>query len=333
MTLPKLRPIHVAALLTTLFANAFAAEIRIGMVGLDTSHAVVFPRLLNDPKNKDHIDGAKVVAAVRAPSADVQSSITRVDNFVAELKKDPNITFYDSIADMLPHVDAVMIEAVDGRPHLAQAKEVFGSKKPLWVDKPAAGSLRDAVELYRLAKESGTPCFSASSLRFTTLAATKDLKVGEVRGASSFGPCELEPHHPDLFWYGIHTVEIMYAVLGRGCVSVVRTHTPNTDVVTGVWEDGRVGTVRGLRGGKSSYGLTVFGSTAVANPEVYSGGNGGYRRLIVEVLKFFQTGVAPVSPDDTLEVLAFMEAADESKRRGGAPVKLADVMAAATARK
>jgi predicted dehydrogenase len=312
---------------------ASAADIRIGMVGLDTSHATVFPRLLNHPENKDHVEGAKVVAAVRAPSEDVQSSITRVDNFVAELKKDPGITFYNSVAEMLPHVDAVMIEQVDGRPHLAVAKQVFSSKKPLWVDKPAAGSLRDAVELYRLAKESGTPIFSGSSLRFTTLAATKDAKYGEVRGAMAFGPCELEPHHPDLFWYGIHTVEIVYAVMGRGCESVVRTHTPNTDVVTGVWSDGRIGTVRGNRGGKSTYGLTVFGSNGTASPEVYSGGNGGYRRLITEVVTFFQTGVAPVSPDDTLEVLAFMEAADESKRRGGTPVKLAEVMAAAKGKK
>jgi predicted dehydrogenase len=226
---------------------------------------------------------------------------------------------------MVKHVDAVMIEAVDGRPHLAQAKEVFGSKKPLWVDKPAAGTLRDAVELYRLAKESGTPVFSASSIRFNAMAATKDLKTGELRGAASHGPCELEPHHPDLFWYGIHAVETLYSVMGRGCTTVVRTHTPNTDVVTGVWEDGRVGTVRGLRGAKGNYGVTVFGANGTASPELKT----GYRGLVVEIVKFFETGVAAVSPEETIETLAFMEAADESKRRGGAPVKLADVMAAA----
>jgi hypothetical protein len=331
----KLQP-HIlfllAALCSALFcrtAAAAPAEIRIGMVGLDTSHCLVFTRVFNDPKNKEHIPGAKVVAAVRAPSPDVQSSISRVDNYVAELKKFPEITFYDSISEMVKHVDAVMIEAVDGRPHLAQAKEVFGSKKPLWVDKPAAGTLADAIELYRLAQESGTPIFSASSLRFNALALTKDLKTGELRGASTFGPCELEPHHPDLYWYGIHAVEALYSVMGRGCTTVVRTHTPNTDVVTGVWEDGRVGTVRGLRGSKAGYGLTIFGSTNAISPELKS----GYRPLLVEILKFFQTGVAPVSPEDTLETLAFMEAADESKRRAGAPVKVADVMAAASKRK
>jgi predicted dehydrogenase len=328
----KLQPrslLLLAVLCGAMLSRVAAAEIRIGLVGLDTSHAVVFPRMLNDPKNKDHVPGAKVVAAVRAPSPDVQNSISRVDGYVAELKKYPEITFYDSITEMVKHVDAVMIEAVDGRPHLAQAKEVFGSKKPLWVDKPAAGTLHDSIELYRLAKESGTPVFSASSLRFNAMALTKDLKTGELRGASSFGPCELEPHHPDLYWYGIHAVEVLYSVMGRGCTTVVRTHTPNTDVVTGVWEDGRVGTVRGLRGGKGAYGLTIFGSNGVASPDLKA----GYRPLLVEIVKFFETGVAPVSPEDTIETLAFMEAADESKRRGGAPVKVADVMAAATKRK
>lgn len=299
------------------------------MVGLDTSHAIVFTKMLNDPKNKDHVPGAKVVAAVRAPSPDVQSSISRVDNYVAELKKYPEITFYDSITEMVKHVDAVMIEAVDGRPHLAQAKEVFGSKKPLWVDKPAAGTLRDAVELYRLAKESGTPVFSASSIRFNAMAATKELKTGELRGAATFGPCELEPHHPDLFWYGIHAVETLYSAMGRGCTTVVRTHTENTDVVTGVWADGRVGTVRGLRGAKGGYGITIFGANGAASPELKT----GYRPLVVEIIKFFETGIAPVPAEETIETLAFMEAADESKRRGGAPVKVADVMAAAKGKK
>ena len=328
MTLPSLRSVFVGLLLSTSFAAAIAGEIRVGMVGLDTSHCLVFSRMLNDPKNKEHVPGARVVAAVRAPSPDVESSISRVDKFVAELKKNPDITFYDSITEMVKHVDAVMIESVDGRPHLAQAKEVFGSKKPLWVDKPAAGTLRDAIALYRLAKESGTPVFSASSLRFNAMAVTTGLKTGELRGASSYGPCELEPHHPDLFWYGVHAVEVLYSVMGRGCTTVVRTHTPNTDVVTGVWEDGRVGTARGLRAAKGSYGITVFGANAVASPELKA----GYRPLVVEIVKFFHTGIAPVSAEDTLETLAFMEAADESKRRGGAPVKISDVMAAAGAR-
>jgi hypothetical protein len=166
--------------------------------------------------------------------------------------------------------------------------------------------------------------FSSSSLRFNTQAALQGAKFGELRGASTFGPCELEPHHPDLFWYGIHATEMLYTVMGRGCETVVRTHTPNVDVVTGVWRDGRVGTIRGNRATKSSYGVTVFGSGGVVTPELKT----GYGLMLKEIVKFFQTRVAPVAAEDTIELMAFMEAADESKRRGGKPVSLAEVLQA-----
>jgi predicted dehydrogenase len=218
----------------------------------------------------------------------------------------------------------VMIEAVDGRPHLQYAREVLPTRKPTFIDKPVGGSLRDALAIYALAKKHNTPMFSSSSLRFNTQAALQGAKYGELRGASTFGPCELEPHHPDLYWYGIHATEMLYTVMGRGCQTVVRTHTPNADVVTGVWSDGRVGTMRGNRATKTGYGVTVFGSGGIVTPEVKT----GYGVLLKEIVKFFQTGVAPVAAEDTIELMAFMEAADESKRRGGAPVSIAEVLKA-----
>jgi len=303
---------------------ARAGDLRVGLIGLDTSHASAFTKLLNDPQAPGHVPGAKVVAVFVGGSPDIERSISRIPGFVAEFKKRPDITFYDSIPELVKNVDAVMILSVDGRAHLAQARQVFPAKKPVFIDKPFAGSLRDAVEIFRLARESGVPCFSASSLRHSTAAMLQGVNYGELHGAASYGPAEIEAHHPDLYWYGIHAVEALYTVMGPGCVSVVRTHTPNTDVVTGVWSDGRVGTMRGIRGGKASYGLTVFGSTAIVSKD-YSH---SYRPLMIEIVKFFQTGVVPVAPAETLELFTFMEAADESKRRGGAPVLLAEVLAA-----
>src|SRR5207245_83421 len=187
-------------------------------------------------------------------------------------------------------------------------------------DKPVAGSLRDAIEIYRLAKEHQAPVFSSSAYRFyDSLIELKKTDVGEVRGAISWGPAHLEPHHPDFFWYGIHPAEALFTVLGAGCESVVRTSTPDTDVVTGVWSGGRVGTLVGLRAGPLPHRVTVFGTKKTA--EQKSGGD-DYAPLVREIMKFFQTGVAPVSPDETLEIYAFMEAADESKRLGGQPVRI-----------
>lgn len=324
MRSPRLLALTFA--LVALATAARAADLRVGLIGLDTSHVIAFTKALNDPKSKDHIPGARVTAAFKGGSPDVKSSATRVDNFTKQLTTEFGVKLYDSIAELTQHVDAIMIEAVDGRPHLAQFKEAMKSGKPVFIDKPLAGSLRDALEIARLAKQHNVPLFSSSSLRFNALAAIKDAKYGDVRGAFTWGPCELEEHHPDLYWYGIHAVEMLYTVMGKGCKTVVRTQTENSEVVTGVWSDGRVGTMRGNRGtrGGETYGLAVFGSTSIVSPELKT----GYGLLLREVIAFFQTKKTPVPLEDTIEIMAFMEAADESKRRGGVPVALADVIKA-----
>lgn len=303
-----------------------AAELRIGLIGLDTSHVIAFTQLLNDPAHPSHVPGGRVVAAFKGGSPDLPDSRDRVEGYTQELQQKWGVQILDSIEALCAAVDGVMLESVDGRPHLAQARPVLRARKPLFIDKPMAGSLRDVIEIFRLARETGTPCWSSSSLRFYPgLIELKKTDVGVVRGAVSTGPAPLEPHHPDLFWYGIHPTEALYAVLGTGCERVVRTHTPDTDVVTGVWRDGRVGTLIGIRNAAAPYRVTLFGTRAVVDQKP----GGDYAPLIREVMRFFQTGVAPVPPEETLELFAFMEAADESKRRGGAPVTLDEVFAAA----
>lgn len=309
------------ALLATIAARA--AELRIGLVGMDTSHVTAYLGILNDPKNKDHVPGARIVAGFKGGSADVESSRTRVDGFVQTAQEKYGVKMYDSVEELAKNVDAILILAVDGRPHLDQFRRTLAAKKPVFIDKPLAGSLKDAIEIVRLSREHKVPVFSSSSLRYSPDSPARQLeKVGDVAAVYSFGPAELEPHHPDMFWYGIHAVEAMYAVMGPGCQQVVRTHTKNTDVITGVWSGGRVGTMQGNRNGKAGYGVTAIGSKGV----VKGGEKHSYKPLVEEYLKFFQTGISPVPLDTTIELLAFMEAADESKRRGGAPVTLAEVM-------
>jgi predicted dehydrogenase len=200
---------------------------------------------------------------------------------------------------------------------------VLKAGKPVFIDKPVAGSLVDAVRIYDAAEYFKVPVFSSSSLRYAEgTQALRAGKAGPVLGADAYGPCELESHHPDFFWYGIHGVETLYTVMGTGCQTVVRIHTPDEDVAVGTWANGRLGTFRGLRSGKSGYGGTVFGKDATAP----IGGTGGYRPLVVKIAEFFRTRTPPVDPKETLELYAFMEAADESKRQGGKPVSLKEVM-------
>jgi len=303
--------------------------LRAGIIGLDTSHVIAFTQLLNAPSPKPELAGIRVVAAYPGGSPDIPSSRDRVAGYTRELRDKFGVTIVGSIDELLASVDVVLLESVDGRPHLEQARPVFRARKPVFIDKPVAGSLADAIAIFELARETKTPCFSSSSLRFGPGidALRHNAKVGDVIGFDVHGPCALEEHHPDLFWYGIHGVEELFTIMGTGCQSVSRTQTKGTELVVGVWNDGRVGTFRGLRQGPYHYGGTVFGSKGNAS----SGGNDGYEPLVVEIVKFFKTGQPPVSAEETLEIYAFMEAADESKRQGGKPVTLESVMAKAKA--
>jgi hypothetical protein len=316
----------VLALLSLPFTLA-AADLRLVIIGCDTSHAVVFPGILNDPAAKNHIPGAKIVAAFPQSSPDIESSASRVDGYVKTLQEKYGIKIVGSIEELCKEVDAVLIEAVDGRPHLAQAKAVIAAKKPVFIDKPLATTLKDVLEIYRLANAAKVPVWTGSSYRWqSSMRELLAAKVGDVRGAISYGPAHLEPHHTDLTWYGIHPTEALYTVMGKGCESVSRTKTDDTDVVVGAWSGGRTGTLIGLRTKPLPHKVTVFGSTASAEQKDVPH---DYAPLLNEIVKFLQTGKAPVAQEETIEMFAFMEAADESAKRGGAPVKISEIMARA----
>jgi predicted dehydrogenase len=302
-------------------AESADGAFRLGMIGLDTSHVIAFTKLVNDP-GKDF--GCRVVAGFPGGSPDIESSAGRVEGYTKQLKNDYGLEIVDSIEELCSKVDGVLLESVDGRPHLAQVRPVIAAKKPVFIDKPMAGNLADVLEIFRLAKENGVPCWSSSSLRFSPgiIGMRSNEKVGEVLGCDAFSPCSIEPHHPDLYWYGVHGVEILFTIMGPGCESVQRLQTEGYEFVVGRWKDGRIGTYRGLKSGKKDYGAMVFGSKGIAP----SGRYGGYGDLVEEIVKFFKTGEVPVPAEETIEIFAFMTAADESKTQNGVPVTLASVI-------
>jgi len=297
--------------------------IKVGIIGLDTSHVAAFTALLNDPKSPNHVPGCKVVCAFKGGSPDVESSASRVEGFTKQLQEKWGVEIVDSIETLCSKVDAVLLESVDGRPHLAQARPVFAARKRVFIDKPLAGTYQDALEIAKLSKESGTPFFSASAVRYydAIIKTKEDPALGKILGCDAYSPASLEPHHPDLFWYGVHGVEALYSVMGPGCESVRCSVDKDTHLVVGKWKDGRTATFRGIRKGKAEYGVTVFGEKGVRSSLALQGSH-DYRALLVEIVKFFKTGVSPVPQEEMLEVLAFMQAADVSKTKGGAEARL-----------
>ena len=317
------------AFVTFLALSSHSAEsqLRAGMIGLDTSHVPAFAKIFNNAKAGDDLANVRIVAGYPG-GTDLPDSTNRVRKFTEDLRG-MGIDIVDTIPKLLEKVDVVLLESVDGRAHLQEAIPVLKAHKPLFIDKPVAGSLADAMAIYDLAKKENVPCFSSSSLRFAPgiQELLKNEKLGKMAGASTWGPCTYQQGTPDMFFYGIHGIEPLYALMGTGCESVSRIATKDTDFVAGVWKDGRIGTYRGIRRNRSDFGATAFGSKAI----LHAGREGGYEELCREIARFFKTRKAPVTPEETIEIFAFMEAADESKRQGGAPVSLEPILAKAKA--
>lgn len=292
---------------------------RVGIIGLDTSHSPAFVKVLNAAQASQDYGGYKVVAAYPYGSKDIESSTKRIPGYIDEVKK-LNVEIVDSIGDLLKKVDVVLLETNDGRLHLEQVTQVLKAQKRVFIDKPIAASLSDVIAIFEASRKYNIPLFSASSLRY--IKGIEGIDKSQVLGADTFSPAVLEKTHPDFFWYGIHGVETLYTAMGTGCRQVVRVNTEGTDMVVGTWADGRIGTFRGTRTGKHDYGGTVYLQTG----NIRLGPYGGYEPLLKEIINYFETGKVPVSPDETIEIFAFMEAADESKRRGGAAVSLESVL-------
>jgi hypothetical protein len=300
-----------------------APPIKVGIIGLD-AHAVPWTEIIHGPKASPPICELRVVAAFPAFSADIAFSKDNIEKNVARMRE-LGVEICETVEAMLPKVDAVMVLSIDGRPHRRQARSVFAAKKPLFIDKPVAASLVEVVRIFREARESGTPCFSNSSLRYSPgiRGMTSEPAVGRVLGCDAYSNNQsILPGHPDLFYYGIHGYEILFTIMGPGCRTVCRVRTDAADLVTGTWNDGRVGTFRGILRGQTGFGATVFGERGIAPAGKFE----GYEPLLVEIAKFFKTGQAPMSDADTLEIYAFMEAADESLRQGGRPVSVSSVL-------
>ena len=331
-------PLLLMALLAsfTIQVNTSAASeplpkgtLRAGIIGCDTSHVPAFATLLNAERSGgDPLSGVRVVAAFPGGSDDIASSRDRVEGFTEQLRE-MGIEIVPTIAELLERVDVVLLESSDGRKHLEQVRPVIEAGKPVFVDKPFAASVADAEEIFSLAKKHNVPIFSSSMMRFAPeiAAANSDPAIGDIVGCDAYSPCTLDATHSDLFWYGIHGVETLFTVMGPGCESVSRTHTEGTELVTGVWKDGRIGSFRGIRDGKRSFGALVLGSKGIKHLKR----TGSYDPLVAEIVKFFKSGKPPVSASETLEILAFMEAAELSKTESGRSVALQEVLSGALA--
>ena len=293
---------------------------KIGMIGLDTSHCPVFVKLLNDSASKFHIPGGKVVKAFPGGSKDFSSSRNRVGQYTEELRA-LGIQICDSIEEAAGGMDAFFLESVDGSQHLEQFKILAKFGKPVFIDKPFACSFDDAKAIAKIAGETNVPVMTASAIRYAKGIGDL-LEAGDaVQSCEAFGLMPILPDYRDYFWYGIHSADVLYAIMGKGCRTIQAFSTEKIDVIVGMWDAGRIGTIRGNRTGAGNFGCMVT-TQKMTKAGFASGEVPCYALMLEKVITFFQTGKSPIDIEESLEVIAFLEAASQSRANGGKAVNI-----------
>lgn len=295
--------------------------LKAGMVGLDTSHCRAFIEGLHDSSYPYYIPGVQVVGVYLGGSELFSFSQERLPGFASEIESKYHIPVYDDLPRLAEAVDVLFLTSVDGRQHLEQFRQLAVGK-PIYIDKPFTTSTTDAAALIQYATATHTPVMSSSSLRFAVGITELAQYHEQIQAVEAFGPLPVLPDYPASFWYGIHSVEMLYLLMGLGCTQVRYLTGEKVDIISGAWPDGRSGVVLGNRYEGYQFGCLVQTSQgahlgiAADTPPYHIG-------LLRAIVDFFRTGQSPVDLRETYEIIAFLEAADRSKELGGAPVKLA----------
>jgi hypothetical protein len=298
--------------------------IKLGILDFDTSHVVEFTKRLNHKgvAEEQWVEGARVVIGCPGTS---RIAPGRIPGYIKEMEQ-LGVPLVERPEDMIGKVDGMLIESLEGGVHLERARPFLEAGLPCYIDKPFTCGAADARKIVALAERKKVPVFSSSSLRYAPelVQYVAEAKHGKVLGALAYGPAPLNESNPELnpglYHYGIHAVELLYALMGPGCERVVCTHDAGVDVATGQWRDGRVATVRGIRAGKADYGCVAFAEAGVQPVPIGTGFI--YRELLKKIVQMFETGKPPLDPAVTVELIGFIEAANRSGANHGAGEKV-----------
>lgn len=300
------------------------STLKIGIIGLDSSHAGQYTKLLHEIDHAHYVPGGQIVAAYAGGSPDWELSHGRVPGFREEITAGYGVPVYDTIADVVAAADALMILTIDGRVHVEQFAAVAGAGKPVYIDKPLTATSAEAQELATLAETTSTPVFSSSVWRYAEgLREAMAALAGPAKHVALHG---MWPEHPGLHgwtWYGIHQVEIAYKIMGVGCRKVACVREGASEVITAFWDEGRTVTIATNHDQNLTNGGWVADEQGTHAIAVRDTMHERYAAFLRSYLNFCQSGPAPVALDETVETIAFMETAWQSREQGGLLLPLA----------
>ncbi len=290
-------------------------DLRVALIGLDTSHTIEFARRMQSPDvaADQKVEGIKAVACLRF-STPFQNE-AGLDQRQAQLEAwgiKVTTDFDEAVADC----DALMLEINDAAYHLEYFTRCADLGKPMFLDKPLADNIEHGRAIYELIRKKNLKVFSASSLRFVPQLTQACDAVPEPAFAHMYGPPGKAPAGSSIVWYGVHAFEMLERAMGRGAVSVFARRDRAGVVAIVEYPDARRGVVE-LIEGVWLYGGSLRDRAKAVAPFVVDMGR-AYSDLLAEIVKFFKGAKPPVKLDDTLEIMGMLDAAERSTQSGAA---------------
>jgi len=286
-----------------------STPLRIGLIGLDTSHVARFTELLNHPDHPHHVPGGRVVVGCPSPSPDYDPSASRVDQFTATLRDEHEVTIVDTPPAVAEQADLIFITSVDGRRHLSLLEQVVDAGKPIFIDKPLALSRAEAERIFDLAEANAVPLMSSSALRYAKpLAdALHDPEGEPIRAVDIFGPMAHDAVQRGWFWYGIHMVEVAVAALGTGIATTTAIAAEGQDAGTLKWTDGRIACLHGWQPPGPAFGAVLHRDSGSQCLDLSGADRPFYAGLLEAIMQCLPEGRSDVPRAQTLEVIAALE--------------------------
>lgn len=279
---------------------------KIGLIGLDTSHSEIFTRLLNDHNDPYHVRGARITHAIPTFSYDLAISRDRFPTYFEVVKNKYGVILIEDVEEFMTSVDAVIIGTVDGRNHLEWFKKVVGYRKPVFIDKPIVMSSVEMEELRKLTVEHNTPVMSSSSLRFSesVVGAKED---PTIHSGYFYGPTPLQEQMPGYFWYGIHLLEMVVTIFGTAIEQLKLEVLPDCEQVHLTYTNGKHVIIRGESSWHNRFGAVLHAPEKVHTLNLWEEKKPYYAGLVEHIVEFFETREPSVTLEETAQIIQLIE--------------------------
>ena len=220
--------------------------------------------------------------------------------------------------DMIGHVDAVICATDKGDEHVERCKPFFEAGLPVFIDKPLVNSEEDLRTFIKWRKE-GKKFITSSCLRYA--------KEYEPYYASSYEMGNLmyicSPMSKKWEEYGIHAIEQMYPILGKGFISVQNTGKYEQAHVHLRHEKGcNVDIPQGV--GMAGAGILMIG-TKGSNYVQCKDSYYAFKKQLDLFVNWLRTGQEPVDFEDTIEMMKIVIAGIRSREENGRVVYLDEI--------